>query len=181
MASSMGSAVRRGGGEEKEDTRVHSPAEALLWQLVAASLCPTEDAKETAWEEELPSTGLVCGRLIAVFPTITVAPHGGRALCQDMCLVLRLANNIYVHGSLLCADDTAHIFVAPYEVIPVVQMRKRGHGEVKASALGHRVGELGGKTSGCLAPKPLIKCGDAARTGYILCGAQWEMKRPGPH
>lgn len=45
--------------------------------------------------------------------------------------VLRLANNIYVHGSLLCADDTAHIFVAPYEVIPVLQMGKRGHGEVK--------------------------------------------------
>ena len=81
-----------GRGEEEEDTRVHSPAEALLWELAAASLCPTEDAKETAWEEELPSTGLVCGRLIAVFPTITVAPHGGRALCQDMCSVLRLAN-----------------------------------------------------------------------------------------
>ena len=99
------------GGEEEEDIRVHSPAEALLWELAAASLCPTEDAKETVWEEELPSTGLVCGRLIAVFPTITVAPHGGRALCQDMCSVLRLAN-IYLHRSLLCADDTANIFVA---------------------------------------------------------------------
>lgn len=67
-----------------------------------------------------------------------------------------------------------------YEVIPVLQMRKRGHGEVKASALGHRLGELGGKTSGCLAPKPLIKCGDAARIGHVLRGAQWEMKGPGP-
>lgn len=104
-----GSAVRRGGGEEKEDTRVHSPAEALLWQLAAASPLPTEDAKETAWEEELPSTGLVCGRLIAVFPTITVAPHGGRALCQT-CAAFRSANNIlHVHGSLLCAADTAHL------------------------------------------------------------------------
>ena len=110
MVSSVGSAVGRG-GEEEEDIRVHSPAEALLWELAAASLCPTEDAKETVWEEELPSTGLVCGRLIAVFPTITVAPHGGRALCQDMCSVLRLAN-IYLHRSLLCPDDTAHIFVA---------------------------------------------------------------------
>lgn len=32
--------------------------------LVSASLCPSEDAKEAAWEEQLPSAGLVCGHRI---------------------------------------------------------------------------------------------------------------------
>ena len=81
-------------------------------ELVSVSLCPSEEAKEAAWEEELPSTGLVCGQWITVFPTIIATTHGGSALCRDLCSVLHLANNICIHGSSLCADDTALIFIA---------------------------------------------------------------------
>lgn len=80
--------------------------------LVSVSLRPSEDAKEAAWEEQLPSAGLVCGHRITVFPTIIATTHGGSALCQDSCSVLHLANNIYIHAPSLCADDTALIFVA---------------------------------------------------------------------
>ena len=73
-----------GRGKEEEDTRVHSPAEALLWELPAASLCPSEDAKQTAWEEELPSTGLVCGRPSLSFPRVQrLLTEGG--LCARSC------------------------------------------------------------------------------------------------
>lgn len=80
--------------------------------LVSVSLCPSEDAKEAAWAEQLPSAGLVCGHRITVFPTIIATTHGGSSLCRDSCSVLHLANNIYIHAPSLCADDTALIFVA---------------------------------------------------------------------